>query len=35
MPNLLPLEKQFVQQNHFKVTFGVFDWNLNDLTGRS
>ena len=35
MPNLLPLEKEFVQQNHFTVTFGTFDWHLNDLTGRS
>ena len=35
MPNLLPLEKEFVQQNHFAVTFGTFDWHLNDLTGRS
>ena len=35
MPNLLPLEKDFVQQNHFAVTFGTFDWHLNDLTGRS
>jgi hypothetical protein len=35
MPNLLPLEKDFVQQNHFAVTFGTFDWRLNDLTGRS
>lgn len=35
MPSLLPLEKDFVQQNHFTVTFGTFDWHLNDLTGRS
>jgi hypothetical protein len=34
-PNLLPLEKDFVMQNRFKVTFGTFDWHLNDLTGRS
>lgn len=34
-PSLLPLEQDFVQQNHFKVTFGTFDWHLNDLTGRS
>jgi hypothetical protein len=34
-PNLLPLEKEFVQQNRFKVAFGTFDWHLNDLTGRS
>ena len=34
-PSLLPLEKEFVQQNRFTVTFGTFDWHLNDLTGRS
>jgi hypothetical protein len=34
-PNLLPLEKDFVQQNRFTVKFGAFDWHLNDLTGRS
>ena len=34
-PSLLPLEKEFVQQNRFKVTFGTMDWHLNDLTGRS
>jgi hypothetical protein len=33
-PNLLPLEKEFVQKNEFKVVFHQFDWNLNDLTGR-
>jgi hypothetical protein len=32
-PNLLPLEREFVQQNAFKVTFLEFDWRLNDLTG--
>jgi len=32
-PNLLPLEKEFVQSNEFKVTFHDFDWRLNDLTG--
>ena len=30
---LLPLEKEFVQKNEFKVTFHEFDWRLNDLTG--
>jgi hypothetical protein len=34
-PNLLPLAKEFVPQNRFMVTFGTFDWHLNDLTGRS
>jgi hypothetical protein len=32
-PSLLPLEKEFVQQNAFKVTFHEFDWRLNDLSG--
>ena len=32
-PNLLPLEKEFVGKNQFKVTFHEFDWRLNDLTG--
>jgi hypothetical protein len=32
-PGLLPLEKEFVQQNTFKITFHEFDWRLNDLTG--
>ena len=32
-PRLLPLEKEFLQQNEFKVTYHPFDWRLNDLTG--
>jgi hypothetical protein len=32
-PNLLPLEREFVQKNEFKVTFQEMDWRLNDLTG--
>jgi hypothetical protein len=32
-PSLLPLEKEFVQKNEFKVTYHPFDWRLNDLTG--
>lgn len=32
-PNLLPLEKAFVQKNEFRVTYHPFDWRLNDLTG--
>ena len=32
-PHLLPLEKEFVDQNRFKVDFHQFDWRLNDLTG--
>jgi uncharacterized protein DUF547 len=33
MPQLLPLEREFLEQNKFKVTFHPFDWRLNDLTG--
>lgn len=33
-PHLLPLEREFVQKNAFKVTYHPFDWTLNDLTGR-
>ena len=32
-PHLLPLERELIQQNEFKVTFQPFDWRLNDLTG--
>jgi hypothetical protein len=32
-PRLLPLEKEFVQKNAFRVVFHAFDWRLNDLTG--
>jgi hypothetical protein len=32
-PSLLPLEREFVQQNQFKVVYHPFDWRLNDLTG--
>ncbi len=32
-PRLLPLEKEFVQKNAFRVVFHPFDWRLNDLTG--
>ncbi len=32
-PHLLPLEKEFVEKNKFRVTFQEFDWRLNDLTG--
>jgi hypothetical protein len=34
MPHLLPLEREFIQKNEFKVTYHPFDWRLNDLTGR-
>jgi hypothetical protein len=30
---LLPLERDFVQKNEFRVTYHAFDWRLNDLTG--
>jgi hypothetical protein len=30
---VLPLEKEFLQRNQFKVTYHPFDWRLNDLTG--
>jgi hypothetical protein len=33
MPRLLPLEKEFVQKNEFRVAFQTLDWRLNDLTG--
>jgi hypothetical protein len=32
-PHLLPLEKEFVRANTFRVTYHPFDWHLNDLTG--
>jgi len=32
-PRVLPLEKEFLQKNQFKVTYHPFDWRLNDLTG--
>ena len=32
-PRLLPLEKEFVEKNAFKIVFHPFDWRLNDLTG--
>jgi hypothetical protein len=33
MPRLLPLEKEFLQKNEFKLTYHPFDWRLNDLSG--
>jgi len=32
-PHLLPLEREFLQKNAFRVTYHPFDWRLNDLTG--
>jgi len=33
-PNLLTIERDFLQKNAFEVVFKPFDWSLNDLTGR-
>jgi hypothetical protein len=32
-PHLLPLEKELVAKNEFRVAFLEMDWRLNDLTG--
>src|SRR5829696_753154 len=32
-PNLLPLEREFVEKNEFSLVFHPFDWRLNDLSG--
>lgn len=32
-PHLLPLEKDFVKKNEFRIVFHEMDWRLNDLTG--
>jgi hypothetical protein len=32
-PHLLRLEREFVEQNAFRMAFQEFDWRLNDLTG--
>jgi hypothetical protein len=32
-PHLLPLEREFVEKNTFRVTYHPFDWRLNDLSG--
>ncbi|MEP6914878.1 MAG: DUF547 domain-containing protein [Acidobacteriota bacterium] len=32
-PSVLPLEREFLQKNQFKVTYHPLDWRLNDLTG--
>ena len=34
MPKLLGIEKEFMAQNTFQLTYAPFDWTLNDLTGR-
>jgi hypothetical protein len=33
IPQILPLERELVEQNTFAVTYHPFDWRLNDLTG--
>ncbi len=33
-PNLLTIEKEFLEKNQFQMAFKPFDWTLNDLTGR-
>ena len=33
MPNLLRLEREFVEKNAFRVVFHELDWRLNDLSG--
>lgn len=32
-PHLFPSEREFLALNTFTMTFGAFDWRLNDLTG--
>ncbi len=34
LPNLLPSEVEFINQNTFELGYGTFDWRLNDLAGR-
>ena len=34
-PHLLPMEKEQIQKNQFRVVFHEMDWRLNDLTGGS
>jgi hypothetical protein len=33
-PNLLNIERDFLETNDFQVVFKPYDWSLNDLTGR-
>jgi hypothetical protein len=33
-PHLFPTERTFLNENHFQMAYGEFDWTLNDLTGR-
>ncbi|MGH9145935.1 MAG: DUF547 domain-containing protein [Vicinamibacterales bacterium] len=34
-PNLFSTERDFLDKDQFRVTYSDFDWELNDLTGRS
>ncbi|HET7695280.1 MAG TPA: DUF547 domain-containing protein [Vicinamibacterales bacterium] len=34
-PHLLPMEKEQIKQNQFRIVFHEMDWRLNDLTGGS
>ncbi len=33
LPKVLPLERELLEKNEFRVVFHDFDWRLNDLTG--
>jgi hypothetical protein len=33
-PHLFDGEQQFLERDTFQMSFGEFDWRLNDLTGR-
>ena len=32
-PWLFPSEREYLLQNTFQLSYGAFDWRLNDLTG--
>jgi hypothetical protein len=32
-PSLLPMEKELIKKNEFRIVFHEMDWRLNDLTG--
>lgn len=34
MPHVVPSEAAFLEKNDFRMTFGAFDWRLNDLGSR-
>jgi len=33
LPRVLPLERELLEKNEFRIVFHEFDWRLNDLTG--